>query len=177
VIGHDPQAENTAVDALSASIVAAGIITPVLKEAAGRSRPRAEQGTYHFRPFGGGASFPSGHATQAFAVASVISMHYDNPWVGGAAYAVAGLVGLARMDHNAHFASDVLAGAMIGTTVGRSLVHVNGGERAQRAAKTVTFAPWLPRDGGGGLELSIDYWTRADKAGWTLAAGLLSSRA
>ncbi len=157
IINHDPQAENTAVDALSASIVAAGIITPLLKEVAGRSRPEEHQGAYHFRPFNGGASFPSGHATQAFAVASVVSLHYDSPWVGGAAYAMAGLVCLARMDHNAHFASDVLAGAVIGTTVGRSLVRLNEARRTEQAGRTaVAFAPWVTR-AGRGLAISVDY--------------------
>jgi membrane-associated phospholipid phosphatase len=156
VINHDPQAENTAVDALSASIVAAGLVTPVLKELAGRSRPVAHQGTYHFRPFSGSASFPSGHATQAFAVASVISMHYDSPWVGGVAYALAGLVGLARMDHNAHFASDVLAGAVIGTTVGRSLVRINDGKRSEAAAKSVAIGPWVTREGSG-LAVNVNF--------------------
>ena len=155
-VNHDPQAENTAVDALSASIVAAGIVTPVLKELAGRSRPVAHQGVYHFRPFSGSASFPSGHATQAFAVASVVSMHYDSPWVGGTAYALAGLVGLARMDHNAHFASDVLTGAMIGTTVGRALVRLNEGKRKEAAARSVAIGPWVTR-GGSGLAVSVNF--------------------
>ncbi len=155
-LGHDAQAENTAVDALAASLVASGIVTPVFKRVAGRSRPEAHQGIYHFRPFSNGQSFPSGHATQAFAVASVIAAHDDSPWVGGAAYTVAGLVGLARMDHNAHFASDVLAGAIIGTTVGRAVVRFNDRKRIEWAGKSVTFVPWFGPQGGG-LGATIDF--------------------
>lgn len=152
----DPRAENTAVDALSASIVAAGIITPVLKEIAGRSRPRAGQGVDHFRPFSSAASFPSGHATEAFAVASVIAAHYDSPWVKGLAYGLAGLVGVARIDHNAHFASDVLAGALIGATVGRAVVRFNNAKRSAQAGKPVALVPWVG-GGGGGLEISAEF--------------------
>ena len=156
LVRNDPQAENTAGDALSASIVAAGIITPLLKEATGRSRPVAHQGLHHFKPFSGAASFPSGHVTQAFAVASVVAAHYDSVWVDGLAYAAAGLVGLARMDHNAHFASDVLAGAMIGTVVGRTSVRMGDEERKGVAGKTVSFEPWVEPKGTG-LVISVGF--------------------
>lgn len=155
-IGHDPRAENTAADALSASIVAAGIITPVLKEIAGRARPRTGKGVYHFRPFSHNFSFPSGHTTQAFAVASVIAAHYHRWWVDGAAYGMAGLVGLARMDHNAHFASDVLTGAVIGTAVGRYLVRENEGRRMEWAGHPVTVEPWVGPSSDG-IALSMNF--------------------
>ena len=71
------------------------------------------------------SSFPSGHTTQAFALASVISGHYDDAWVKYSSYTVAGLVGIARSYHDAHFASDVLAGALVGTLVGQSVVEHN----------------------------------------------------
>jgi membrane-associated phospholipid phosphatase len=35
------------------------------------------------------------------------------------------MVGLARIEHKAHYASDVLAGAIIGASVGRAVVHSN----------------------------------------------------
>jgi membrane-associated phospholipid phosphatase len=41
------------------------------------------------------------------------------------AYSLAGLVGVARSYHDAHFASDILAGALIGTLVGQSVVAHN----------------------------------------------------
>lgn len=110
-------------DAPISSVVAGGI-TLVLKASLGRSRPDTDRGTFNFSPFGGGRSFPSGHTTQAFAVASVIAAHYDdNPWIDTAAYGVAALVGVSRMNHNKHYLSDVLAGAIIGHVVGRAVVH------------------------------------------------------
>lgn len=124
-VNDDPKAKAVAQDGLAASLIAAGVITPVLKLVVGRSRPNQDGGAHRFRPFGSNASFPSGHTTQAFAVASVVASHYESPWVKTAAYGVASLVGYARVYHNAHFASDVLAGAAIGSLVGTSLVGVN----------------------------------------------------
>jgi membrane-associated phospholipid phosphatase len=97
--------------------------------AVGRDTPSANQGPHDFRPFSSQDSFPSGHASQAFAMASAISMHADSPWVGGVAYGLAGLVGLARMETRDHYASDVVAGALVGTTIGRAVVRVNQGRR------------------------------------------------
>jgi hypothetical protein len=123
----DDRAKAVAEDGLASSLIAAGVITPFLKETVGRRRPSQTGDT--FARGDGGVSFPSGHATQAFAVASVIAAHYDSPWVKVAAYGIAGLVGLARMQQNAHYASDVLAGALIGTAVGNAVVRIHGEER------------------------------------------------
>lgn len=125
VITDDRKANAVAQDGLAASLIASGLITPVLKLTVGRSRPAQDEGTHRFRPFGGNASFPSGHVTQAFAVASVIAAHYEPLWIKTTAYGVASLVGYSRVYHNAHFASDVLAGAAIGLLVGTSLVAFN----------------------------------------------------
>lgn len=73
--------------------------------------------TRRTRPDGTSHSFPSAHATGAFALASVAQVYYG-PWVGIPAYAVASLSGLSRLDANKHFASDVAAGAVIGTLIG-----------------------------------------------------------
>ena len=122
---HDDKARGVAADAVVASIISGVIVTPVLKKVFGRSRPNAGQGPHDFDPFQGGASFPSGHATQAFAVASVIATEYPNPWVQVACYVPATLVLYARMRHDAHWASDVMAGALIGYGVGRQVATFN----------------------------------------------------
>ena len=118
-------------DSVAASLIASGIVTPAIKLVSGRSRPRADEGIYRFQPFSdANSSFPSGHTTEAFALASVIANHYDETWVSCTSYSIAGLVGLARTYHHAHFASDVVAGAMIGTLVGKSVVAHNTSLRA-----------------------------------------------
>jgi membrane-associated phospholipid phosphatase len=151
---HDEKAKGVALDALAASIIAGGIITPVLKEIAGRSRPNAGLGAYDFHPFHGGPSFPSGHATQAFAVASVIATEYPRPWVKLACYLPASLVLYARMRHDAHWASDVTAGALIGYGVGSGIARMNLPLRMGHAHAQLT--PELAR-GGTGLALTVRF--------------------
>lgn len=142
VLSGDENTLETGEDSLTASLVASGIVTPTIKLIFGRARPRADKGANYFRPFSNpNASFPSGHTTEAFALASVISAHYDDAWVGYTAYGIAGLVGIARTYHAAHFASDVLAGAMIGTAVGKSVVSYNTGRRAGKIALVPNLAP------------------------------------
>lgn len=134
-------------DSLEATVIASGLITPTLKFVVGRSRPNKEQGSRHLRPFSSGASFPSGHATQAFAVASVIATVYDeSPWVTPLALTGAGLVGFARIRGNNHWLSDVIAGGVIGSGVGYTVVHAN---RGRRVGMQLAIAPLLSSDGQG----------------------------
>lgn len=60
-------------------------------------------------------SFPSGHTSNAFTTATVWATQYkDHKWVPVVAYGLASLVGLSRIYHNAHWASDVMTGAAVG---------------------------------------------------------------
>lgn len=110
-------------DGIEASLLAAGIVTPFLKRVAGRYRPDALQGPHDFQPFSGHASFPSGEATEAFAVASVISAHSHRIWIKSIAWGAAGLVGWERMNLDRHWASDIVGGALIGAGIGEWVVH------------------------------------------------------
>lgn len=152
LLRNDVQARSVGEDGLIASLIAGGIITPALKYVTGRSRPHDAARTYDFNAFGGNSSFPSGHTTEAFAVASVIATQYDSGWVKGVAYGSAVLVGFARIHHQAHFLSDVTAGAVIGTVVGRAVVHRNREER-----RRLRIAPLVgPRNQPGvGVSLSF----------------------
>jgi membrane-associated phospholipid phosphatase len=117
-----PRLKEFGSDAALSMFVAQVCITIPIKFMAGRSRPLDDDGPYHFKPFHGGQSFPSGHATQAFTLAAVISEYGDNPWISGLAYAGAGIVGLSRLEQRAHFVSDVVAGAAIGTLTAKAVM-------------------------------------------------------
>lgn len=118
-----PSLVSTAEDGLEAGVIAAGLVTPVIKEVVGRERPSYGAGHASFSPFSGRASFPSGDATLAFSVASVVAAHASSFWLKGTAWGVAGLVGWERIHLDQHWASDVVAGALIGSAVGEWVVH------------------------------------------------------
>ena len=129
---RDSRLRDTGRDAIEAELLAAGIVTPLLKTATGRLRPSQGSDSDEFHTLSGNQSFPSGHATEAFAVASVFAARSEGWVVPTLSYALASVVGLARVHDRAHFASDVFAGAVIGAAIGRSVVHrhVTSPERA-----------------------------------------------
>lgn len=121
---RDEQMMDAGIDALESSAAAAGIVTPIGKRLVGRARPNRGLGSHSFNPFNSGfQSFPSGHATNAFAIASAIATRYDDShWVPAVAYTLATSVAIARVHSRVHFASDVLAGGMIGHAIAKSIV-------------------------------------------------------
>ena len=110
-------------DALEASIIAGFFTNVVIKPAAGRWRPSESNGETIFEPFSGHTSFTSGHATQAFAVASVIAMRRPAGSSRRSPTAWRTVVACDRINDRAHFASDVVTGALFATATGRFLVH------------------------------------------------------
>ncbi|MDH3283664.1 MAG: phosphatase PAP2 family protein [Acidobacteriota bacterium] len=127
--GNDRMSRATSLSA--EALLNAGIYSSVLKKLARRTRP-AHGGTGEFfalRPENGqsASSFPSGHATGAFAVAAVFVAEYrDRRWVPWLAYGTAGLISLSRVGLGRHFPSDVLAGAILGRSIGRMVVERGG---------------------------------------------------
>jgi membrane-associated phospholipid phosphatase len=108
--------------------------TSVVKAAVGRERPNGEDTK----------SFPSGHASNAFALAAVVERHYG--WKGGVpAYALASVVAASRLQRNKHYLSDVMAGATLGYLVGRTVVRVNGRPLEASRGPQVSVSPILGR--------------------------------
>jgi len=67
----------------------------------------------------GGRSFPSGHTSQAFFMATLIAQHFHaSAWLVSLLYAIALLVGITRMYVGAHYPRDVLAGIILGSAWG-----------------------------------------------------------
>jgi membrane-associated phospholipid phosphatase len=144
---HRPEVVATAQDGLEAVILAAGVITPMLKLTTGRARPLKGEGPASLHPFGGDLSFPSGEVTEAFAIASVVSAHTDQRWLQGTVWTLAGAVGWERMRLDAHWASDVVAGALIGASVGHWVVHRH--EPTAPAEARFDLLPLASREGYG----------------------------
>jgi membrane-associated phospholipid phosphatase len=136
---HDERAKAVGLDGLTSSLIASGIIAFPTKYVVGRYRPPAERGAGAYQPFSNNHSFPSGHATQAFAVASVIAEHYDSIWIKVGSYTLASMVGFSRINKNSHWTSDVAAGAVIGTFVGHEVVTFN--ERHRHLALSPVIGP------------------------------------
>ena len=101
------------------------------------------------RPNGGPYSYPSGHTTTAFITAGVIQKHFGS-YAGIPAFALAGYVGLGRLQEGKHYASDVAAGAILGSYLGLKLA----GRR--RRNRSLALSPWADRDASG-LALSLTF--------------------
>lgn len=96
--------DRTALYVLSEGIFAGTTFT--VKNLSKRSRP-SEKDKY---------SFPSGHTGNAFAAAEFLNQEYGDisPWYGIAGYSIAATTGILRVYNNAHWFSDVVAGAGVG---------------------------------------------------------------
>jgi membrane-associated phospholipid phosphatase len=64
-------------------------------------------------------SFPSGHTSHSFTMASITSELYGKN-IGLISYGLATLVAISRMNDDKHYLSDVIFGAGLGTAVGRA---------------------------------------------------------
>ena len=98
----------------------AGLAVTALKWTIGRARPSHGSDADHYDGFEfTDSSFPSGHTAIAFSIASSLSRDINGRWDDVALYGAASLTGLARMNDNKHWLSDVLAGATVGILAGK----------------------------------------------------------
>ncbi len=118
------------------AFITSGISVTILKRIVGRTRPEINNrwtGPFHiFHPddennfnISGSEfhSFPSGHTTTAFAIATVYAKQYENKKaIPVIAYGMASIVGVTRVIKNRHWASDVFAGGVLGYLCGRTVV-------------------------------------------------------
>ncbi|MFI5245656.1 MAG: phosphatase PAP2 family protein, partial [Gemmatimonadales bacterium] len=117
------------------ALALSGTVTGGIKGLAGRARPFADPSGPASWAFARGIhdaryqSFPSGHATAAFAFASAITAQLDRDrsplarWAGPVLYSLAAVTAFARTYNNKHWASDVIAGAGVGTLSGLAVVR------------------------------------------------------
>ena len=99
----------------------ANVVMHVIKPLTDRKRP-ADGGNGGF--WTGGESFPSGHAMQTWALATVIANEYhDKPLIKFGMYGLASAVSFSRMSGQRHYASDVLIGSAIGYLIGKFVMR------------------------------------------------------
>ena len=103
------------------AVAVGGILAEVAKLLIRRERPTAEFDGYHFQAFAGSLNtkalgMPSSHVAVAFAGAAVVARRY--PRTAPLLVALAAGCGLTRIFAQAHFLSDVVAGALGGWAVG-----------------------------------------------------------
>ena len=121
---------------LFSAIALPGLVFTIAKRLIGRARPliAGSADPFLYLPLGWSAkyaSFPSGHATDAFAIATAIGALWPRTRTFMWTYAV--MIAASRVVVTKHFPSDVLAGAIVGV-VGVLLV------RAWFASRRLVFA-------------------------------------
>src|SRR5258707_2386296 len=137
------------------------VVTEAMKYSLGRQRPNEGNGSGPF--FNGGVSFPSEHASAAWAAAGVIAHEYPGPLTKIVVYALAGLPEQSRVRARQHFPSDVFVGSILGNMVAQSVYSQHhdpelGGE-AWLSASEYMHRHWKPEpESMGSPNVPLDSW-------------------
>jgi len=131
------------------AVIYSAVVAQILKILFGRARPFNNRGNLNFQPFtidDNYYSLPSGHATAAFALASVFSGAFDNFYWKALCYGTAGTIAFARVYHDKHWISDIFLGSVIGFSIGKFV--------SRRTGRAIQFGgiklqPYITINGAG----------------------------
>ncbi len=124
MLAKDKRLAGTSLTAAKAFIVST-VCAQVVKQLTHRHRPYQDEIPDHTQWEGPFAdihynSFPSGHSTAAFSLATVFALEYGKTvWVPVLAYSLAAGTAVSRLYDNEHWASDVVVGSALGFVTGR----------------------------------------------------------
>jgi membrane-associated phospholipid phosphatase len=131
VLFGDARMENMGWISLQA-IAGASAVSLATKRVVGRARPFENAGTWGKTSNKSDASFPSNHATVAFAAVTPFAQEYDAPWL----YGLAAVGSLGRTANRQHWVSDVAAGGLLGYAIGGWLWKAQRDNTASQFALT-----------------------------------------
>jgi membrane-associated phospholipid phosphatase len=138
------------------ALVVSGVIGSIVKQLTHRHRPYQDSIANHAVWEGPIApyeynSFPSGHSTAAFSMATVYAMEYQSTiWVPVLAYTLATGTAISRLYDNDHWASDVVIGSALGFVTGRFMWR-----QSRKGNDRVTILP-----AAGTKSVSVTFFVR-----------------
>ncbi|MBK9935051.1 MAG: phosphatase PAP2 family protein [Cytophagaceae bacterium] len=113
-IRHDSLGKRKAIY-VGSSLLLSAAISGIIKKTVKEPRPFVTYPEIQKLTKAGSESFPSGHTTDAFSMATSLTIAYPKWYVAVPAYTYASAIGYSRMHLGVHYPGDVLAGAIIGS--------------------------------------------------------------
>jgi membrane-associated phospholipid phosphatase len=120
---------------IGVAFTATVVETYILKYAVNRDRPYVTHPDLNPLGTESSRSFPSGHTSSAFSIATSLSLNYPKWYVVVPAYAWASATGYSRMYLGVHYPTDVLTGAVLGSGTAWLTHVINKKWQAKRAKK------------------------------------------
>ncbi|MBF9252839.1 phosphatase PAP2 family protein [Pontibacter sp. 172403-2] len=148
IIAKDKKLQQAALISLG-SMLANTAASTVLKGTFNRYRPSTTTENHIYDGLfqsKGNSSLPSFHTSTAFAVAtSFATVYKDSKYVSPIAYGLATLVGLSRINDNAHWTTDVLAGAAVGylSSKGVSYLYNRANRKLENRQQKLLLTPQI----------------------------------
>jgi membrane-associated phospholipid phosphatase len=128
---------------MTQSVLYAELVKSLFTVSVGRARPYVGKGNSAFRPFTlldrNYQSFPGGHCTAGFALSTVLAGNTRSVILKMLAYVPAGLTAIARTYQGAHWASDDLFGAALGSIAGIWVLNLH--KRNSSRVRIVSICP------------------------------------
>lgn len=159
-LAGSPVAARVGLRALESLALATGV-TGAFKAGLGRERPGPVPDSDNFRFFELDhryRSFPSGHASQLFAIAGTLSRELGDraEWVPYLVYPLAAFVGVSRVVGREHWPTDVISGAAVGVLSSRMVGRLHAGDDSLLRS----LRPLVPAGRGGGVGVALSIRTR-----------------